>query len=230
MSKTRQESKLVRGDSEAISVSSDSSSDLSYTVELAENRLKRARSLSFDDLYSLAPVQNGLSINSKFAYTPLEAESAQSGVPKSVSFEDLAALAEAYSDDPAAPKDREADEKDLADYDDNMSVMSVPVQRTTPKPAVSRRRALSEDDARDRLERTEEIVPDETDRRSSVSEHDEISEKDGSLVAPEDSSTAAQREAEDESPAVRLFGRQVSPFHPLSYFTGVHRSPASLRR
>jgi hypothetical protein len=218
MSSTRQESKLARGDSDDISIASESSSDFSYNSDLAVNRFNRVRSLSFDDLYSLAPAQNGLSEKSKFAYTPLERETTGSGVPKSVSLEDLATLAEAYADSTDNPeniRNKEGDGNDPEEMDDNISVMSVPVHRTVPRPSVARRKAASEDDARDRAERTDEIVPDEADRGSSAGVTEDASEEDiGDSVASEqgrkDPSRTQRETEEDSSPAVQLFGKQVT--------------------
>ena len=207
MPKTRQESKLVGADSENLSITSDSSSDLSFKSEFYSHP-RRARSLSFDDLYSLVPVQNGLTEKSQFAYVPLEREESSSGIPKSVSFEDLKILSEAYSENFDYSKNEPA-EQDYAGSDDGLSVMSAPPQRAASKKVVNRR-AASEDDAKDRIERISEIVPDETEGSASRSaqevEYEE--EVDG------DSAAAARSEGtkstiEDESPAVRLFGRQV---------------------
>ena len=43
----------------------------------ASSMRPKGRSLSYDDLYALAPAQDGLSVNSKFAFTPLECDEAK---------------------------------------------------------------------------------------------------------------------------------------------------------
>lgn len=142
---------------------------------------QRQRSLSFDDLYALAPVQGGFTGESKFAFVPLDGDPA-TGVKKSASNDDLQALAQA-----AAQAQYYMYDELEQDFPDDASVgaatvKSMPVIASTNATQKNRRKGTSLD--------------------GSDGEQD-LGDLDSFSAAHSEKSGAT----EDESPAERLFGK-----------------------
>ena len=143
---------------------------------------QRQRSLSFDDLYALAPMQGGFTGASKFAFIPLEGDE-KIAVKKSASNDDLQALAEMAAQ--AQYHTYKELEQELSD-DESVgaaTVKSMPVVPSAVAARPSRRKGTSLDGA------------------------DSDQDLDGL-----DSFSAAHSEIsgasnEEESPAERLFGK-----------------------